>query len=184
MPRTGNRVTRWLGRSILRTIGWRLVGDVPDEPKLIVIGAPHTSNWDLILAMSSMLALGLRFSWMMKKEAFFWPLGSLWKRLGGIPIDRSSRNSIGEQMAEAFQQADKLWLGITPEGTRKTVENFRKGYLRIAYSAKVPILLIGIDAIRKRAVIDKVWHLTGDIEIDNKAIKSYFDKHYTGIRSG
>jgi hypothetical protein len=154
MPRTGNRFTRGLGRTILR------------------------------LAMSSMLALGLRFSWMMKKEAFFWPLGGLWKRLGGIPIDRKSRNSLPEQMAEAFQRADKLWLGITPEGTRKAVDSFKKGYLRIAYSAKVPVLLIGIDSIRKRAVIDKVWHLTGDIETDNKAIKRYFDTHYKGIRSG
>lgn len=183
MPRMGNALTRWIGRSLMSLIGWTLDGKVADEPRLIIVGAPHTSNWDLYLAMGTSLALGLRFSWMMKKEAFFWPLGGLWKALGGIPIDRKSKNDVTQQMVDVFKRSDKLWLGITPEGTRSKVGSYRKGYLRIAYAANVPIQLIAVDGINKSIVLDQIWSLTGDIEQDNDAIKDYYDRTYTGINA-
>lgn len=180
-PRMGNSVTRWIGQSILNVMGWKIVGRLPNEKKAIIIGAPHTSNWDLIIAMASMLSVGLRFSWMMKKEAFFWPLGPLWKTMGGVPIDRSKKNDITTQMAEWFRTNDNVWLGITPEGTRSKVERFKKGYLRMAYAANVPVFIVGIDAPTKRVVLDKIWKLTYDTEKDNRAIKRYYDKTFTGI---
>ena len=90
IPRAGNPVTRWIGDMIIKGLGWTIHGKLPDKKQIILIGGPHTSNWDMPLALGTMLALGVKFSWMMKKEAFFWPLGVLWKRLGGIPIDRSA----------------------------------------------------------------------------------------------
>jgi len=120
---------------------------------------------------------------MMKKQAFFWPLGGLFKRLGGVPIDRSSQNDVTTQIAAWFQSQDKAYLGITPEGTRSKVETFKRGYLRIAYAANVPVFLVGVDAVNKHVVLDKVWALTGDIDIDNHAIKAYYDANYQGIRA-
>lgn len=181
-PRMGNAFTRWIGRAILKTMGWKLVGRLPDEKKLIIIGAPHTSNWDLIIAMAAMLTVGLRFSWMMKREAFFWPLGSLWKVMGGIPIDRSKKNDVTSQIADWFKENDNVWLGITPEGTRSKVDRFKKGYLRMAYAANVPIFVVGIHGPTKEVVLDKVWPLTYDTEKDNRAIKRYYDKTFTGIK--
>jgi len=181
-PRMGNAVTRWIGQTILGLIGWKITGQLPNEKKVIIIGAPHTSNWDLILAMGAMLAVGLRFSWMMKKEAFFWPLGPLWKSMGGIPIDRSKKNNVTDQVADWFNKNENVWLGITPEGTRSKVNQYRKGYLRMSYAAKVPIFVIGLNAPTKEIVLDKIFKLSGDIEKDNKAIKSYIDSQYTGIR--
>lgn len=180
-PRQGNRLTRATGQFLLRRMGWTIVGDWPEVPKLITIGAPHTSNWDLGLAMGMMLSWNLRLSWMMKKEAFVWPLGLLWKRLGGIPIDRKAAQDVVAQTAEAFRQAEKLHLGITPEGTRSKVSGFRKGYLRMAYSADVPVFLVGVDAPNKRVVLDKFWPLSGDIEADNAAIETYYRNTYQGI---
>jgi len=182
-PRMGNAVTRWIGQSILDLMGWKITGRLPDEKKVIVIGAPHTSNWDLIIAMTSMLAVGLRFSWMMKKEAFFWPFGPLWKALGGIPIDRSKKSNVTEQMADWLNSNDNVWLGITPEGTRTKVKSYRKGYLRVAYAAEVPIFIIGLNGTTKEVVLDKIVPLTFNLEEDNRLIKEYIDERYSGVRS-
>ena len=182
MPRLGNRVTRAMGRGVLKLMGWTIKGSFPPEPKAVFIGLPHTSNWDFILFLSAMQAVGLKASWMMKKEAFFWPLGGLFKKLGGVPIERNSSQNITAQMADWFAANDKAWLGITPEGTRAKVETLKKGYLRIAYAAKVPVFLIGIDGKGKNVVVDKLWPITGDIEVDNREIKAYYDANYQGIR--
>ncbi len=182
-PRMGNAITRWIGQSILDLMGWKITGRLPDEKKVIVIGAPHTSNWDLIIAMTSMLAVGLRFSWMMKKEAFFWPFGPLWKALGGIPIDRSKKSNVTEQMADWLNSNDNVWLGITPEGTRTKVKSYRKGYLRVAYAAEVPVFIIGLNGATKEVVLDKIIPLTFNLEEDNRLIKEYIDERYSGVRS-
>ena len=182
VPRMGNALSRGIAQSVLNIMGWKVTGSFPEEKKLIYIGAPHTSNWDLVLAISAMQAVGLRCSWMMKKQAFFWPLGGLFKRLGGVPIDRGAKTNIIEQMADWFNSQDKAYLGMTPEGTRSKVESYKYGYLRMAYAANVPIFLIAIDGENKEIALDKVFQLTGDIEIDNTAIKAYVDANYTGIR--
>ncbi|MEP6342823.1 MAG: 1-acyl-sn-glycerol-3-phosphate acyltransferase [Maricaulaceae bacterium] len=182
-PRMGNSFSRWIGSSILSVIGWKLVGEFPREKKLIFIGAPHTSNWDLIIALAAMMSIGLKCSWMMKKEAFFWPLDGLWRSLGGVPIDRSSKSDITTQMAQWFNDNELAWLGLTPEGTRSKVDKFKKGYLRMAYAAGVPVFIIAINGPTKEVVLDKVWDLTYDTEVDNRKIKDYYDKNYTGIRA-
>lgn len=182
VPRMGNKVSRWVAQSVLKIMGWKINGQFPKEKKIIYIGAPHTSNWDLILALSAMQAIGLRCSWMMKKQAFFWPLGGLFKRLGGVPIDRGAKTDITTQMAEWFKSQDKAYLGITPEGTRSKVESFKKGYLRIAYAAKVPVFIIAVDGEKKEVGLVKMWPLTGDLDVDNRAIKAYYDENYKGIR--
>lgn len=180
-PRMGNALTRWIGQTILKLMGWKITGQLPDEKKVIILGVPHTSNWDLILAMASMLAVGLRFSWMMKKEAFFFPLGPFWKSLGGIPIDRSKKNNVTDQITEWFNTNENVWLGITPEGTRSKVENLRKGYLRMAYAANVPVFIIGIHGPEKEIVLDKIWELTGEMAVDNENIKNYVFETFRGV---
>ena len=181
MPKIGNRVTRWIGRSIMRMMGWTFKGKLPETDKVIFIGAPHTSNWDLIIALSAMMAVGLKCSWMMKKQAFFWPLGGLWKTLGGVPIDRSSKNNITDQMVDWFNSNEKAWLGITPEGTRTKVDSYKRGYLRMAYAAGVPIFVIGLNAPTKEVVLDRLWKLTFDTDKDNRLIKAHYDGHFKGV---
>jgi len=186
-PRTHSKIGRWVGRTILRLMGWRLRGVLPSEPKAIIIGGPHTSNWDLFLAMGSMLATGLKFSWMMKKEAFFWPLGPLWKSMGGIPIDRKTAKNVTQQMADWFNSIETGYLGMTPEGTRSKVESYKKGYLRIAKASGVPLFLVGIQAETKEVWLDRLWwpneYVEGEkLEAENTAIRDYIESHYRGIR--
>jgi len=181
IPRMGNPLTRGIGDIIIKLMKWKIVGKLPNVKQVILIGGPHTSNWDLFLALGTALSVGMRFSWMMKKEAFFWPLGGLWKRLGGIPIDRKASLDVVGQMKDYLSKHEKVWIGLTPEGTRAKVERYKTGYLRIAAGTNTPIFLIGLDALRKTIILDKLWDLTGDIERDNAAIKAYFDANYNGI---
>lgn len=182
MPTMGNGVTRWIGRSIMRMMGWTFKGKLPEEKKVIFIGAPHTSNWDLIIALSAMMSVSLKCSWMMKKQAFFWPLGGLWKALGGVPIDRSSKNNITDQMVDWFNSNEKAWLGITPEGTRSKVDSYKRGYLRMAYAAGVPIFIIALNGPTKEVVLDRLWKLTFDTDKDNRMIKAHYDKSFKGVK--
>ena len=182
MPTMGNGVTRAIGRGLLKLTGWKMSGKLPAEKKVIIIGAPHTSNWDFIIAMACILALGVKITWMMKKEAFFWPLAGVWKSLGGVPTDRGGRNDVIAQMANWIKSADAAWLGITPEGTRSKVEKYKKGYLRIAYAAGIPVFIVALDGKNKQVVFDKLFPLTFDTETDNRKIKAYYDKTYKGIK--
>lgn len=182
VPQTGNALTRAIGSFVLKLMGWRVSGAFPNEKKLIFIGCPHTSNWDLILALASMQSVGLKCNWMMKKEAFFWPLGGLFKWLGGIPIDRGAATDVPSQMANWFARQDKAYLGMTPEGTRAKVSAYKKGYLRIARKANIPVFLVAVDAVEKVVKLDRLWPLTGDMDADNAAIKAYYDTHFKGIR--
>lgn len=180
--RRGNTVTRWIGRTALSLLGWEMVGQPPTIPKTVIIAAPHTSNWDLILALSGMLALGMPIHFMMKREAFFWPLGPLWKAMGGIPVDRKSKNDLTTQIADWIKREDVIWIAITPEGTRSKVPGFRKGYLRIAQAANVPVYLFGVDSPRKKVVLHGILPTTDDMDADAIAHHAYVAERYTGIK--
>jgi len=181
-PRMGNALTRGFGAFVLRLLGWKVTGQLADVKKAVLIAAPHTSILDFFLAMGSMLSVGLKFSWMMKQEAFFFPFKGLLRRLGGVPIDRSKSEDVIAQMAAWFDTQDKAWLGLTPEGTRRKVKAFKRGYLRIAYAANIPVFLVVVDGVNKQVILDKVWPLTGDIEHDNAEIKAYYDDNYVGAK--
>lgn len=120
-------------------------------------------------------------NFLMKKEWFFWPLGILFRRLGGIPVYRQKHMRMTDAMAEAAQEAEKFHLCITPEGTRKRVEEWKKGFYFIAQGAQIPILLYGIDYERKLIQCTKTIWPSGDIEKDMKEIKLYF-KNFKGKR--
>ena len=180
-PVTGGPISRALGRLTLKMLGMKLGGTIPDVPKVILIGAPHTSNWDLLLAMGMKYALGLNYNWMMKKEAFFFPFGGMFKRMGGIPIDRKAAKDVVGQMQDWFEANEKAWIGITPEGTRAKVERYKKGYLRIAYAANIPVFVVGVDSDSRTLVFDQFMDLTGDIEVDNHSIREFVRSHYNGL---
>lgn len=157
-------------------------GTIPDVPKAILLGAPHTSNWDLLLAMGMKYSLGLNYNWMMKKEAFFFPFGGMFKAMGGIPVDRKAAKGVVGEMQDWFEANEKAWIGITPEGTRTKVERYKKGYLRIAYAAKIPIFVVGVDSVTRTLVFDQIMDLSGDIEIDNNQIRAFVRSKYKGLK--
>lgn len=157
-----------------RLLGWKTNVTVPQYDKCVVCAAPHTSNWDLFIGKLFYGAVGGRTSFMMKKEWFFFPLGLIFKAVGGIPVDRGRRTSLVDQAAEMFATKKKFHLAITPEGTRKANPNWKKGFYFIAQKANVPIVLIGIDYPTKTISVTKSIMPSGDIEKDMNEVKLYY----------
>lgn len=165
---------RALAILILRLIGWTAVGKEIANPRLVLIGAPHTSNWDFPLMLLIVLKLRLKVFWMGKHTLFRFPFGGLMRWLGGIPIDRSKSNNVVQQMVEEFQRQSELVVLIPPEGTRSKVERWKTGFYHIASNAGVPILLGYVDAPRKEAGLADFFHPTGDLEQDMQSIREFY----------
>ncbi len=162
-----------------RLLGWKTNVTVANYDKCVICAAPHTSNLDLFIGKLFYGAIGRKTSFMMKKEWFFFPLGLIFKAVGGIPVDRSRKTSLVDQMTEQFAKRKQFHLAITPEGTRKANPNWKKGFYYIAQKAKVPIVLIGIDYPSKTISATKAVMPTGDMDADMKEIKLYY-KNFKG----
>lgn len=168
-----------LTKNILKWSGWTAEVTVPMRDKCIICVAPHTSNWDFILGELYYASLGRRAGFLMKKEWFFWPLGSLFRRLGGIPVTRSKKTSLTDQLAQTAQDSAYFNLAVTPEGTRKRVTTWKRGFYYIALKAGIPIQLYALDGKAKRIVCTKEIFPTGHIESDFREIMDYY-KAYEG----
>ncbi|MEQ8861010.1 MAG: 1-acyl-sn-glycerol-3-phosphate acyltransferase [Pseudomonadales bacterium] len=164
LPRGGNRITRSVGRSFLWLTGWRVEGEFPDRPQLIVAVAPHSSNFDWILSIAVIWSLGLRASYLAKHSLFRFPLGALLRRLGAIPVDRRAASGLVEQISRRFAEQPQLILGITPEGTRQGASRWRTGFARIACAANVPVLPTILDYPAKRITFRPPITVLGDVD--------------------
>jgi 1-acyl-sn-glycerol-3-phosphate acyltransferase len=140
VPRRNYGLLRLLGRWILRRMDWRSEGPFPDQPKVVIAIAPHSSVWDFIIGAAFLYVLGLRVAFIAKHTLFRWPLGGFMRWLGGIPVNRAQPEDLTDVMAAAFGKREQLWLAITPEGTRTEGARFKSGFYRIARAAGVPIL--------------------------------------------
>lgn len=156
IPRRGGPIRRMLGRLILKVMGWKVVGSLPNQPKFVVTAAPHTSNWDFILGMSMVFSLSLDVSWLGKKEIFWGPLSPLFKWLGGIPVDRSSPGGIVDAAIGKLCHSQSMILAIAPEGTRKAVARWKTGFYRIAQGSEVPIVLGFFDYSKRQLGFGRV----------------------------
>lgn len=176
IPRTNSQLGRFIGRNFLKLLGWRVSGAFPDQSKFVAAVAPHTSNWDFIIAIAVKLSLGIEIKFLGKHTIFFWPLGVLLKKWGGIAVERSSKHGLVAQVADVFQQQDKLILGIAPEGTRKHTHEWKTGFLHIAYAANVPVVPMTLDFRTKEFIVMPPVTLSGNIEPDLTLIKQQFPK--------
>ena len=162
---------KWM---LYRKMGWKKNVTVEHPEKFIICLAPHTSNWDFVIGQLYMRAEGFRINFLMKKEWFFWPLGVMLRRMGGIPVWRSKHTSMTDNLADTARERQQFRLCITPEGTRKKVSEWKKGFYFIALKAQLPVLLYGVDYKKKEIVCTESFTPTGDIESDMKHIKMYF----------
>jgi len=159
---------------IFKITGWKAVVTVDEPLKSVICVAPHTSNWDFIIGKLFYWSLGRKSNFLMKKSWFFFPFGILLRNTGGIPVDRSKRRSVTEQMTEEFNKRETFHLAITPEGTRKLMEKWKMGFYHIAVDANVPIQLAYIDYAKKEMGITGLLYPTGDEDADLKKIQSFY----------
>lgn len=171
---------RGLFRLGLRLAGWRVVGQLPNLPKYIIVGAPHTSNWDFVMFLALVFVLKGNIRYMGKAELFRSPLGGFFRWCGGVPVDRSKPQGLVEQTVQAIQQAEQFRLVITPEGTRKKVSAWKRGFYHIAKQANIPIVAGFVDSRTKTFGIGPIFTLTDDMEADIRAIQAFF-KDKVGI---
>ena len=161
----------WL---LYKKMGWtaEVTQDHPD--KFIICLAPHTSNWDFLIGQLFIRARGMKSNFLMKKEWFFWPLGPVFKKMGGIPVYRHKHTSMTDSMAETAKASEIFHLCITPEGTRSANPDWKKGFYFIALKAKLPMILYGVDYEKRHIQCTKTIIPTGDLEKDMREIKLYF----------
>jgi len=169
-----NRFTRWLGRTVLRLGGWRIAGPIPDLSKAVLIVAPHSSNWDGFWGMAVKIALGLDVRVLGKTQLFWWPLGPLLRKLGAIPVNRSSPKGTVEQAVAIIRDFDRIWFTLTPEGTRKRVEHWKTGFWKIARAADVPIVMAYFHYPEKVVGITHVFHTSDNLQQDLARIREWY----------
>ena len=162
------KISAW----ILKLLGWNIDPKHPTAPKGVIVVGPHTSNWDFIIGRLAMRSYGLKTKVLIKKEAFFPPLGWLLKAIGGIPIDRKSNNNFTQQAVEIIKSYPEVYFIFTPEGTRSYNPKWKKGFYYIAKEAGVPIFIAYIDYERKiGGFIDEI-NPGGNVDKDIAHIKS------------
>lgn len=174
VPRWGNRVTRALGRALLRLFRWRITGAVPDVPKLVAIAAPHTCAFDVLVGIAVMLALGARIRWFAKHTSFRWGLGPPLRWLGGISVNRSTPRAAVRDAIALMKREDRMFLALAPEGTRRKVAEWKSGFYRIAMAASVPVVPVALDYSRRAAHIGEPMMPTGDYDGDLAYLKAQF----------
>jgi 1-acyl-sn-glycerol-3-phosphate acyltransferase len=175
LPRAHGRIAGALGRLGMGLAGWRFEGSFPDLPRMVLIVAPHTSNWDFVVGLSAKLALRLKASFLAKHTLFWWPLGAYLRSIGGIPIDRSAPLGVVDEALRALRKSGRYILVIAPEGTRRRVGRWKSGFYRIAEAARVPIFLVAFDYGRKVVRLGPLFEPTGDYDGDLATIRSHYD---------
>ena len=149
---------------LVTLMGWRIFGEMPDHPKMVIVAAPHTSNWDYVLFLAVIAHFHLNVRVLIKDTVFWGPLGAMLRHFGGIPVDRSKPHSLVPTAARAFADADRLLLVITPEGTRSSVDHWRSGFWRIAEAADVPVLTAIVDRSTKTVGFGPSRKVDGDLQ--------------------
>jgi 1-acyl-sn-glycerol-3-phosphate acyltransferase len=171
-------IAQRIAHYILRLIGWRTHAIRPRKPSYVLIGAPHTSNWDFALMLLLMGAEQLPIRFMGKDSLFRGPLGPLMRALGGIPVNRQERTKLVDQIASKFEEYDELIIGIAPEGTRSKVAHWKTGFYYIALKAQVPIAMAYLDYGNKIIGVGPNFMPSGDLQADFEIIREF----YSGIQ--
>lgn len=172
LPKRGNALTRRFFYGVMRALGWRIEGEIPNVPKVVLVGAPHTANQDFFMAILTALSLGVDMKFIMKHESFKGPTGPILRWLGGTAVDRSKSSNLVQQTVEKYNAADRMMLAIMPEGTRSTPKGWRSGFYYIALGAGAPLVLIIFDYTRKVMHIGPTIVPTGDYEADLPLIQA------------
>jgi len=163
---------------IIANMYWRISkwspATTPPPDQGIVLGAPHTSNWDFVLMLVTGWKVGVKFKWLGKKQMFPKPIAGLMRALGGIPVDRSRPYGLVEELVRRAEAGEKYLLVITPEGTRSERKYWKSGFYRIARQTNLPVVLGFLDRDNRMAGLGPTIHLTGDVKADMDVIREFY----------
>lgn len=168
------RLIRRLLVGWFRRSGWTISGSLPPDRQFVIMGASHTSNWDFLVFLGAVHALGRQVHFIGKHSLFKWPLGGFMRALGGVPVDRTAPQDLVSQIVAQFRAHDDFILVIAPEGTRSATRQWKTGFYQIALNAGVPIVCAGPDYPTKRGVFGPVIRPTGNYAEDMAPAFAFF----------
>lgn len=174
-------MAKYFAKAFLKLTGWKIKNDVNPEEIThgVLLFAPHTSFYDFYFGKAILTVLGKKAKLLIKKEVFVFPIKRWLKRIGGIPVDRSGRNNLVNDLISLFENDKHLILMIAPEGTRKPTSNWKKGFYYIATKVNVPVIISYLDYKTKTGGTKAVFYLSGNYEADMQKIASY----YVGVQA-
>ena len=173
-PVGGNAFSGWLGSTLLKLSGWRVKGELPHYPKMVIAVAPHTSNWDFFLGVAVLFYLRIKIRFLGKHTIFIPVFKQLLNWIGGIPVDRRSRHGVVEQIAAYFDKSDKMILALSPEGTRSPIFPWKTGFISIAHKAQARIQLVGFDFRKREVIFGPNFMPSGDRQADMQEVYKFF----------
>jgi len=175
LPRRHSKSLRAVGNFVLKCLGWSVQGQLPEQYKKFILPvAPHTSNWDFVIAIAVMFSLDIKVTFLGKDSIFKGILGQWLTSLGGVGIDRSHRHGVVGQMVDRFASEEHMLLALAPEGTRSKTKEWKTGFLHIAKQAQVPIVPVGLDYKNKQVVFLPHYFVEGEVEEELHAVKAMY----------
>ncbi len=163
-----------LGVVVMKLFRWKVEGRVPDSKKMIIIAAPHTTNWDFIFLLGAAYCFRLSINWLGKNTMFPPVVGAFFKFLGGVPVDRSKNTNLVQTLAETIKQADNFTLIIPPAGTRRRTDYWKSGFYQIALATQIPIVCGYLDYAKKIACLGMSFVPTGNVKSDMDRIRDFY----------
>lgn len=167
----------WLCVGWFKISGWHISKNVPQSVRqYVLVVAPHTSNIDFFVGIAARRLMNINVKFVAKKELFVFPVKQLLLNLGGVPVDRSKKTSLVDQMAENFSRIDDFAITVTPEGTRSRVAKWKTGFYHIAVKANVPVIMVGFDYQKKWVITSEPFNVSGDMQSDFQRMYKFYGK--------
>jgi 1-acyl-sn-glycerol-3-phosphate acyltransferase len=173
-PRRCNPLAQLLGRLVLSVFGWRKAGQVPSARNIVIIAAPHTTNWDFIFLLAAAYSFGISVNWLGKDSLFRSPLGPILRFLGGVPVDRSKRNNLVQSLSAQIEHGSGIALVIQPSGTRRRTEHWKSGLYRTAEAAQITLVCGYLYYQKKEAGLGLAF-LPSDLSQDMNRIREFYE---------
>lgn len=159
---------------VFRKCGWDIVGDFPDLNKFIIAVIPHTSNWDFIVGLMTKWSVKMDVNYIGKHQLFQFPIGFIFRGLGGRPVYRYKSNNLVEQVAQIYKEEERFFLALAPEGTRSKVNKIKTGFYHIAVEANIPILPVGFDFKKRSVIVGELFYPTDNMDEDIKKLMQFY----------
>ncbi|TCM65199.1 1-acyl-sn-glycerol-3-phosphate acyltransferase [Acinetobacter calcoaceticus] len=179
VPQRGTALSRKCFSQLYLKQGWRFEGELPNIPKAVAIMTPHTSNYDAWFGFLAILGLGVQLTVFGKASLFNTPLKHVFKWIGVMPVQRDSAQGLTQEIIKTIKAADRMWIGIAPEGTRKQAKKIKSGFYHIAHGADLPIVIFAFDYDHKVIRCMEVFYTTGNYEQDLEAILAIYKGNFS-----
>ena len=167
-------IRRLLARAFWRLSPWKLVTEPAPTRPTVLIGAPHTSNWDFVLMLAIAWDLGIELHWLGKKSLFHGWRAPIMRALGGIPVDRADPGDVVRGVVDRVHAGEVFGLVVTPDGTRGPHTHWKSGFYRIARETGMPVTLGYVDRTTMTTGLGPTIQLTGDVRADMDVVRAFY----------